>query len=424
MSSRWSILSWKKALKNKPSDNSRVRRRCLFYVSGFDPKGASHYHALYREQAHLQSALTGQPIAVGKRSRNPDGNPVWTVESAEHGHAVHTDVEFLRWDDIVRNNWPKDHLTLWRDIATTTLFNLRYGALWRMLAMSWPPVVALFGPFLWLCSMLLGIPLAVWGSALLGQALGGLWGAGIGGVLGLVAAGGVARWLEQRFGMYWLMRSYAFTARQARGQTSPLEARLDQHARTLVARVAQATEEEVLVVGHSSGANMAASIVARALRLDPQLCQRGPVVSLLTLGHCIPMLASLPQATSFRAELQTLGTAAGLHWLDFSAPPDACCFALVDPLQALPGDAAAEAPRQPNRPKLLSPRFAQLFDAARYLRLRRDKFRIHFQYLMASQQVGDYDYFAITAGAQTLAQRFAHLPSEDNFTGLQVFKRA
>lgn len=181
---------------------------------------------------------------------------------------------------------------------------------------------------------------------------------------------------------------------------------------------------EILVVGHSSGAIMAASIVARALRLDPQLCQHGPVLSLLTLGHCIPMLACLPQAISFRAELQTLGTATGLDWLDFSAPPDACCFALVDPLQSLPGDAATEAARLPDRPKLLSPRFAQMFDAAQYAPLRRDKFRIHFQYLMASQQVVDYDYFAITAGAQTLAQRFAHLPSDDNFTGLQIFKRS
>lgn len=414
-------------MKNKPSDkpsaSPSVSQRCLFYVSGFDPKGASHYHALYREQAALQSALTGQPIAVGARGRNAAGNPVWTVDSAEQGAAVHTAVEFLRWDDIVRQNWPKGHLPLWRDIVATTLVNLRQGALWRMLGMCWPPVVALFGPFVWLCAMLLGIPLAVGGGAAAGQALGGLWGLGAGALLALAAAGLAARRLEQRFGMYWLMRSYAFTARQARGQTPELEARLDQHARTLVARVAQSVDGEILVVGHSSGAIMATSIVARALQLDPQLGQRGPVLSVLTLGHCTPMLACLPQAQRFRAELQSLGTAQGLHWLDFSAPPDACCFALVDPLQPLPGDPLPPSPRQPDRPKLLSPRFAQMFDAARYAPLRRDKFRIHFQYLMASQQVVDYDYFAITAGAQTLAQRFAHLPSEDNFTGLQVFKR-
>ena len=413
-------------MKNKPSDKpeARVDKRCVFYVSGFDPKGASHYHALYRDQAALQSALTGQTMAVGKRGRGSNGNPVWTVQSADQGAAVHTEMEFLRWDDIVRQNWPKGHMQLWRDIAATTLFNLRHGALWRMLRLSWPPVVALFGPFLWLCAMLLGIPLAAWGSAALGQVLGGHWGTGtLGGVLGLAGAGGMARWLEQRFGMYWLMRSYAFTARQARGQTPELEARLDQHARTLVERVARAEEDEILLVGHSSGAIMAASILARALRLDPQLCQRGPAVSLLTLGHCIPMLACLPQARAFREELQTLGSAAGLDWLDFSAPPDACCFALVDPLKPAAGDAVPAAPRVPDRPKLLSPRFAQMFDAVRYAPLRRDKFRIHFQYLMASQLAVDYDYFAITAGSQTLAQRYRHLPSVDGFAGLQVFKR-
>ena len=28
-----------------------VRRRSVFYFSGFDPQGASHYHALYRDEA-------------------------------------------------------------------------------------------------------------------------------------------------------------------------------------------------------------------------------------------------------------------------------------------------------------------------------------------------------------------------------------
>jgi hypothetical protein len=34
-------------------------------------------------------------------------------------------------------------------------------------------------------------------------------------------------------------------------------------------------------------------------------------------------------------------------------------------------------------------------------------FRLHFQYLCAFDRPGDYDYFAITAGPLTLAQRFA-----------------
>jgi hypothetical protein len=33
---------------------------------------------------------------------------------------------------------------------------------------------------------------------------------------------------------------------------------------------------------------------------------------------------------------------------------------------------------------------------------------MHFQYLMATELPGDYDYFAITAGGKTLWDRFAN----------------
>ena len=48
----------------------------------------------------------------------------------------------------------------------------------------------------------------------------------------------------------------------------------------------------------------------------------------------------------------------------------------------------------------------KLFSPAAYRRMKRDFYRLHFQYLMASELTGDYDYFLITAGDKTLAQRY------------------
>ena len=97
-----------------------------------------------------------------------------------------------------------------------------------------------------------------------------------------------------------------------------------------------------------------------------------------------------------------MGAARGLRWVDFSAPPDGCCFALPNPVTAcgVPHDAATEA-----AVKLLNPRFTELFDAQAYAALERDKFRLHFQYLRATDLPGDYDHFAITSGALSLARR-------------------
>lgn len=399
-----------------------VRKRCVFYVSGFDPMGASRYHALYRDEAVKQSRVSGVAVDVGPRQKTPQGNAFWhiTMQSGAqaNGGEVSTHFEFLRWDDIVRSHWPKNlaHL-LWGVMATTWL-NIRTGAAWRMMTLAWPPVMAMFLAFVLLCAVLLGTPLlAVWVFTAAVSTT-GPW-------LAAAASGAVCafwvlsgRLLEKKYSMLWLMRSYTFTAQQAQGRVPEMDARLEQHAATVLQRIVAGTDDEVLVVGHSSGAMLAASVLAKVLRHAPVTGAGKPTVSLLTLGHCMPMLGCLPQAQAFRDDLQVLASAPGFDWVDFTAPPDGCCFPLVDPLAACGVRGAL-----PNRPKLLSPRFAEMFDAPVYSHLRRDKFRVHFQYLMASAKPVPYDYFAITAGAKTLAARFGSFQSVTDYTRFQIFRR-
>jgi hypothetical protein len=398
---------------------SQIRQRYVFYVSGFDPKGAAHYHALYKEQSALQAQAGGLAIEVGPRRKLPSGNAAWTVNANDDGIAVQTGYEFMRWDDVVRSHWPRHQWQLWRDVICTTVFNLRHGALWKMYQLSWPPAFALFMPFALLCAVLAGMPfvgaLTAWclwhADANMPVAVAS--GAAMAGLLGWVGLR-----LEARYSMYWMMRSYAFTARQAVGQTPDLEARLDAQAERLAERLREGADDEVLVVGHSSGAIMGAIIVARALQRTPELGQRErPMLSLLTLGQWIPLLGLLPQAGTFRQELTVLATAPKLEWIDFSAPPDGCCFALTDPVA---GSGLDVPNRAADRPKLLSPRFAQMFDNEAYDALKRDKFRMHFQYLMASPVPVEYDYFRITAGARTLQDRYAGQDSTRNFNALRV----
>ena len=177
-------------------------------------------------------------------------------------------------------------------------------------------------------------------------------------------------------------------------------------------------------MGHSSGAMLAASMMARALQRDPALPTRRPAIALLTLGHCIPLLSCQPEAAAFRAELTSLRYRGPLPWVDFTAPADGCCSALTDPtaLHVSAAQLAADAAGGvAGGPKLLSPRFNKLFSPGRYADVRRDKYRCHFQYLMATELPGDYDYFAITAGPEFLAQRFDHHASITNFRDFQLF---
>jgi hypothetical protein len=395
-----------------------VTRRCVFYVSGFDPKGAGHYHALYKEEGARESQRDGWHLAVGPRRKQPGGSAAWEVEAELEGQQVQTHYEFMGWDDVVRRHWVKKTAVLWRDVIATTLFNLWHGALWKMFRLSWPPAVALFAPFVLVCVLLLGTPLLAVATALgVGQALGNVW-LGLG--AGALAAGALwqlGRWLEARYSMYWMMRSYTFTARQAQGQVPDLEARLDALAQRLVQRVREQQDDEVLLIGHSSGAIMAACVLARALRIAPDFLRGHTQVSFLTLGQWIPLLGLLPMAHQFRQELALIGGAQGLSWVDFSAPPDGCCFALNDALAAC---GIERAPAGVDL-KILNPRFAAAFDPASYKKLRRNKFLMHFQYLCCSDRRGVCNYFEISAGPQTLKKRFAALPGIDGYRDLRPF---
>ena len=110
----------------------------------------------------------------------------------------------------------------------------------------------------------------------------------------------------------------------------------------------------------------------------------------------------MPRAGRLRGDLAYLSTRAELTWVDVSAPGDGCSFALCDPVAV-----TGVAPEGQRWPLVLSAAFSQTLRPETWQALRRRYFRLHFQYLCAFDQPGDYDYFAITAGPVPLGQRFA-----------------
>ena len=175
-----------------------------------------------------------------------------------------------------------------------------------------------------------------------------------------------------------------------------------------IAQALQEDSDEVLVVGHSSGAHLAVSILADLIRAG-RVPKDGPVLSFLSLGQVVPMVSFLPRAERLRADLAYLSTRGELAWVDVTAPGDGCAFALCDPV-AVSGVAPESGKRWP---LVLSAAFTQTLSPERWKELRWRFFRLHFQYLCAFDRPGDYDYFRITAGPKTLADRFAgRLPSQ------------
>lgn len=385
---------------------SAVRRRHVFYLSGFDPKGASYYHALYRDQAALQGAASGARYAIGPRARRSNGNSCWTVIGEAGGHRTETTFEFVRWDDIVRAQWPRSAWGVvrgsWRGYraALASLGALR--KVWRVAPRT---LVSLAYPGLFWTGALLLALLAAW---LVAQLLVAVGAPGLAASAAGAAAFGGVGWgalrLEQRLNTTWLLRIYQFAGDWSRGRVQDLDARLDQLAADIERALDDPATDEVLLVGFSVGSLLAASAASRLHRRAQASGRDLGRLSMVTLGHCIPLLGLMAGAGAYRAELDRLGRDPRIAWTDFSSVTDWGSFAGVDPLALCLGPGG---PARPHAPTMLSPRFHLMFDPAHYAQIVRDKRRMHMQYLMAGERPVLYDYFAITAGPLALRDRLA-----------------
>ncbi|OOY28584.1 hypothetical protein BMI90_07950 [Thioclava sp. L04-15] len=405
------------------SEIGQVRKRRVFYIPGYDPIHPRRYRELYRKEGAEQARISGYEIALApKRAGGPYG---WHVTSTQGGTEVEADIEVLVWSDIVRSSMGKSIPATYGQLIRTASTYIFSGALFRLMRLRKGPVIAALYPIVALIvQALIGIALGWAAAALALRLLPDFplkWLAGLTLASAILAL--VLRWFrakDGRFFAYYLMHDYAFTARWGGANPPELETRIGEFA-TRIAEALQEDWDEVLIVGHSSGAHLAISILAdliRDNRLPPsswnkypggRASARGaepPALSFLSLGQVVPMVSYLPRATRLRADLAFLSTRPELFWLDVTAPGDGCAFALCDPVAV-----SGVAPEGQIHPLVISAAFTQTLSPERWKALRWRFFQLHFQYLCAFDRPGDYDYFRLTAGPMTLARRFTGRPA-------------
>ncbi|WP_136635513.1 hypothetical protein [Pseudooceanicola onchidii] len=394
------------------SSPPHVQTRRVFYIPGYDPIHPRRYRELYRKEGAAQAGISGYDIDL--RPKTTTGPYGWHVTSTQDGAAVETDIEVLYWSDIVRDSMdgsiPATYLALLRT-ASVYIFT---GALFRLMRLRKGPVIAALYPVLFL---LVQLAIAVglgWAVAATLQWLAGLAFppanapvAVVSALTGVIVAVLLLRWFkakDAKFFAYYLMHDYSFSARYLGSNPEALEERIASFADT-IADALNTDADEVLIVGHSSGAHLAVSILSDLLRTG-RVPPDGPVLSFLSLGQVVPMVSFLPRATRLRADLAYLSTRPELTWVDVTAPGDGCAFALCDPVAV-----SGVAPADQRWPLILSAAFTQTLSPERWKELRWRFFRLHFQYLCAFDRPDHYDYFRITAGHLTLSARYHGKPA-------------
>lgn len=413
-----------------------VKRRRVFYIPGYDPIHPRRYRELYRTESAEQAKISGYKIEL--KPKTGDGPYGWNVTGTIDGATTEAEFEVLIWSDIVRDSMSNSIPATYLHLVRTAWTYITTGVLRRLMWLRKGPVIAALYPVGMLLLQLLVAVLVGFLVVTAVEALGGLI---IGGLLSMIPEEGrftdwfnslsmgvagsvfqglllllsilmyvlwaviivlVLRFFKAKDGKifaYYLMHDYAYSARYGGANPPELEVRMEEFG-ALISAALMSDVDEVLVVGHSSGAHLAVSVLADLIRKG-RVKHDGPKLSFLSLGQVVPMVSFLPEAKRLRGDLNFLSGCEEVTWIDVTAPGDGCAFALCDPVAV-----TGVSPPGKRWPLVFSAAFTQTLSPERWQDLRWRFFRLHFQYLCAFDRPKDYDYFQITAGPLTLRERY------------------
>ena len=386
-------------------ETTQVRKRRVFYIPGYDPIHPRRYRELYRIESAKQAEISGYEIALRPKAAGA-GAYGWQVDATIDGHETHADIDVLVWSDIVRDSMSHSIPATYGQLCRTAFEYIASGALFRLMRLRKGPVIAALYPVgMLLMQLAVALALGFAAYSVVTYVLGGILGQLTGAALGAPVVWAVLKWFQAKDGKlfaYYLMHDYSYSARWKGANPAPLEARMTEF-REQIAEALQEDYDEVLVVGHSSGAHLGVSILADLLR-SGVYDGTGPRLGFLSLGQVVPMVSFLKHADRLRGDLRYLARA-DMPWVDVTAPGDGCAFALCDPVGV-----SGVAPEDQRWPLVMSAAFTQSLKPETWKALRWRFFRLHFQYLCAFDRPKDYDYFQITAGPVTLGERYRDRP--------------
>lgn len=388
----------------------RVQHRHVIYVQGYDPRGLAQYYRMFRTELRKFGRLYGLTTTVGRPKEHAPGefaheSAGWTIETSGDGWQTKTNYDFLRWEDLIQRDLAAP---IWRTaihgmlIYWGLVFSGTMGRFWRAhwrfaTFISWPHFV-LLNEAIWSAA---AAWLVAWGLKTLGVH-GFLVGCAAAAVF-IAALGSLVKYTEERTYLLYLMADTIFTWQFSHGNRPEWDARIDRFARHLVKVAQNSDAQEIVLVGHSSGSFLGSEILARALKLDPDLGRRGPRIVLLTLGGNMPIVGFHKAAAGFRDNLRRLATEPSVDWIDCQSRKDVMNFYPFDPISGHGIDIGGAK----LNPTIVPVRFREIIRPEHYNRFRWKFFRVHFQFVMANERPHAYDFFMIVCGPVPLRERVA-----------------
>jgi hypothetical protein len=370
-----------------------IARRHVIYVEGYDPQGAEGYYRLFGRS--LTRFLKVWPLAARLSELELETHDFarWTVDTSGPDWQVATRYDFLRQERFIRANMAEP---LRRQIPRALAWAFDYlvsGAILRVLRAS-----PYFGLVLIYFQMMLiaWMALSVAGGWLVAAATMHLLGlpgvaAALVGIVAAILIFLALRRLADRWFVIQINNHWPYLCEFARGEATCFDPAIEAGARRVIAAVRANDADEIVVVGHSGGGALAPAVITRALELDPDIGRKGPPLLLLTLGSIAPGAALHPKAAWLRATFARLAVEPSVIWIDSQSRADVMNFWDFDPVEGV----GARVDGRRCNPLIWKVRFGDMLSRRFYWRIRFNFFRLHYQFIMASDRRAPYDYFML-----------------------------
>jgi hypothetical protein len=384
----------------------RVQHRQIIYVQGYDPRGLAQYYRMFRTELRKFSRLYQIAASISRPQSTPDGETAsWTIETKAADWQTRTSYDFLRFEDLIQRDLAAP---IWHTVFHAVLIYWRLvfsGTIARFWKAHWRFATFVTYPHFLLLIEALGVFGIAYGFGKGLQALGipDLFSIAAAATLFVAALGTLVKYTENLTYVLYLLSDTIWTWEFSHRQRPEWDERIDRFAQYLVTVARASDAEEIVVVGHSSGSFLGAEIVARALKLDPDLGRHGPRIVLLTIGGNFPIVGFQAVSQEFRDHLRELAIEPSIDWIDCQSRKDVMNFYPFDPV-AGHGIEVGELRRNPT---IVPVRFREIIKPEHYNLFRWKFFRVHFQFVMANELPHAYDFFMIVCGPIPLRERMA-----------------
>lgn len=372
-----------------------VRKRSVFLIGGYEPKSSDAFFKRTRRELARYADNWNTTAEMEAASLSED-QLVATARIQSHSPSGHVDTRFnfFVWNDIVLSDFAQPTVVRVAKYVRTVLDYLLTGTFTSIVKHA----LRFSAYFLYPAIALALITIAAF-----------LVGAGIArvGFVGSIAVGciaAVAVWhgLLNLAGRRWfvlhLMDLWSFSSAYLHGRRPDAERHVQRYAAAVVERAKGGHDDEIVLVGHSTGGALILDIAATAIAMYPQMGSGRAKVTILTVGSTALKIGLHPAADRFRSQVQRIVDCKHVNWIECQSKTDAINFYQTDPTAAM---RLVQRDKSPI-PQVHLVRIRDTLQPEAYKRFRYNFFRVHYQFVMANTRQYAYDFFVMCCSDRLL----------------------